>query len=108
MGGKQQHSGLQKRVIALYRECLRQARAQPTEEARHNATQYVKHEFRRNATTVKRTDIGRIEHLMRHAHRQLKLVRMPGVVGFNFGTVQTPQETQKDDEEAQNKEKQNK
>eukprot|EP01138_Halocafeteria_seosinensis_P012982 gb/GECG01013260.1/.p1 GENE.gb/GECG01013260.1/~~gb/GECG01013260.1/.p1 ORF type:complete len:128 (+),score=23.43 gb/GECG01013260.1/:1-384(+) len=89
---KQQYSGLQKRVLSLLRECLREARQQPTEEARHKAKQYIMNEFRRNAKAVKRTDIGRIEHLMRQTHRQLKLVRMPGVVGFDFGTTKATDE----------------
>jgi hypothetical protein len=86
------YSGLQKRVLSLLRECLREARQQPTEEARQNAKTYVMNEFRRNAKAVKRTDIGRIEHLMRQTHRQLKVVRMPGVVGFDFGTTKTTDE----------------
>ena len=44
-------SGLQKQVLALYRQCLRAARQQPTPEARAASHAYVTAEFRKQVRT---------------------------------------------------------
>ena len=67
-------SGLQQEVLKLYRALLRASRG------RSGIREYVISEFRRNVS-VKRTDTLRIEHLLRHGHRQLKLLQRPEVTG---------------------------
>ena len=67
-------SGLQQEVLRLYQALLRASRGRP------GIREYVVSEFRRNAS-VKRTDTLKIEHLLRHGHRQLKLLQRPEVTG---------------------------
>ena len=63
-------SGLQKDVLALYRQCLRATRSKPT-ETRPNFERYARHEFERNIMLDKK-DFGAIEFLLRKGHRQLE------------------------------------
>jgi len=66
------HSKLQLKVLSLYRLFLRTARDKP------GATQHVRDEFRRNAA-IPRLEIVRIEHIIRRAERQLKLLSNPSI-----------------------------
>lgn len=78
-------SGLQKQVIALYRETLRAARQQPLEtEARVSLAAYVVTEFRSKAKTVEKLDIQRIEHLMRQGRKKMTALTASdgGISGF--------------------------
>jgi hypothetical protein len=76
-------SGLQTDVLKLYRMLLRTAKAKdPTSP--HCFVTFVRQEFRKSAATVKRTEIKRIEHLIRQGMKQKKLIEMPGFRN-NFG-----------------------
>ena len=66
------HSKLQLKVLSMYRLFLRTARSKP------GATQHVREEFRRNAA-IPRLEIVRIEHIIRRAERQLKLLSNPSI-----------------------------
>ena len=43
--------------------------------------EHIKHEFRKGAT-LPRTDILRIEYMLRRGHQQLKLLKQPGTRGM--------------------------
>ena len=76
-------SGLQKQIIALYRKCLRKARAVDPERLKgHEA--YIRAEFRKNCKDIERSEFNRIEHEIRKGERQLKLLSTPGISGSNF------------------------
>lgn len=77
------HSGLQKRVLALYRECIRAARGQATEESRVAATQHVRNAFR--PPGLRRSDFSRIEYLVKRGERQLAKASRGS--GFSVATV---------------------
>jgi Cu/Ag efflux protein CusF len=91
-------SGLQKDVLSLYRTilraCVEKDRAVLSEGspaasfvnllAGGNGTtpttcSYAKSEFRKQAGQVKLSDFKTIEHKIRHGHKQVKLLKMPGV-----------------------------
>jgi len=75
-------SGLQLKVLALFRDCLRAARRLPDAPSRAAARERVSREFRARARGVDRLDIQRVEFLMRQARKQLELLAMPGVTAF--------------------------
>ncbi|KAG0470650.1 hypothetical protein HPP92_017350 [Vanilla planifolia] len=64
-------SGMQKQVLALYREFLRAARLKDVEE-RQRIVAVVSAEFRRNAEEVDRKNFQHIEYLLRRGKRQLE------------------------------------
>ena len=68
------HSRLQQQVLALYHQCLRAARTKP------GATDYVRSEFRRNAD-INKTEVMRIEQLLRKGQRQLDSLQKPTTTG---------------------------
>lgn len=70
-------SGLQRDVLALYRECLRLARQKPA-ESRSHFLDYTRHEFRK-AMNVDRKDFAAIEYLIRRGRRQLEHYSSPAV-----------------------------
>eukprot|EP00934_Nitzschia_sp_Nitz4_P004924 Nitzschia sp. Nitz4//scaffold21_size171442//168680//169189//NITZ4_002197-RA/size171442-processed-gene-0.35-mRNA-1//1//CDS//3329542519//4914//frame0 len=89
-----QLSGLQKEVLALYRTIIREAakkdwQAQPANDApiklvnlwkdSTTTTSYAKGEFRKQVAAVKRFDFQTIEHKLRYGHKQVKILKMPGV-----------------------------
>jgi hypothetical protein len=43
-------------------------------------TFYASREFRKQSATVKRSDFKKIEYMIRKGEKQLKLLRMPGVL----------------------------
>jgi len=69
-------AGLQKDVFALYRALLRSARKKDNEQ--RDLYNFVKDEFRAKALSIPKTDFKRIEHSLRHGHKQKKLLEMPG------------------------------
>lgn len=95
--GARKLSGLQKDVLSLYRSILREAvkkdrdvlgeTAQPitsllnstTAQGTKTTTSYARNEFRRQAAAVKRSDFKGIEYRIRKGHKQVKLLKMPGV-----------------------------
>ena len=97
-------SGVQKDVLGLYRAVLRQAASKDREmlnnsttgsssnsfhalltnkvaanEQGSTTTSYAASEFRRQASSVKRSDFKRIEYMIRKGQKQIKLMQMPGV-----------------------------
>mmetsp|Transcript_11391 Transcript_11391/g.18537 ORF Transcript_11391/g.18537 Transcript_11391/m.18537 type:complete len:84 (+) Transcript_11391:54-305(+) len=76
-------SGLQMDVLRLYRMLIRAAKAKDPVHP-HYFVSYVRQEFRKSAAGVKRTDIKRIEFLIRQGIKQKKIIEMPGFRN-NFG-----------------------
>ncbi|KAL7936875.1 hypothetical protein V8C35DRAFT_277384 [Trichoderma chlorosporum] len=70
-------SGLQKEVLALYRQCLRECRKKP-QSTRAHFEKFVRDEFSRNVAIEKR-DFAAIEFLLRKGHRQLDVYSSPGI-----------------------------
>ncbi|KAG7292648.1 hypothetical protein NEMBOFW57_002684 [Staphylotrichum longicolle] len=70
-------SGLQKEVLSLYRNCLRECRKKP-EASRKNFQVFARTEFEKNIKIDKR-DFGAIEFLLRKGRRQLDMYASPGV-----------------------------
>ncbi|PHH93145.1 hypothetical protein CDD83_26 [Cordyceps sp. RAO-2017] len=70
-------SGLQKEVLALYRQCLRETRHKP-EGVRSHFRSYARAEFARNLSVDKR-DFAAIEFLLRKGRRQLDVYSSPGI-----------------------------
>ena len=71
------HSRLQLQVLALYRQCLRVARDKP------GAVDYVRSEFRKNQD-INKSEVMRIEHLLRRGQRQLESLQKPTTTGVGF------------------------
>jgi len=71
------HSKLQLQVLALYRQCLRVARDKP------GAADYVRSEFRSNAS-INKSEVMRIEHLLRKGQRQLEGLQKPTTTGVGL------------------------
>lgn len=69
------HSKLQLQVLALYRACLRVARNKP------GATEYVHQEFHKNAL-IPKTEVMKIEHLVRRGQRQLESLKKSTTTGI--------------------------
>ncbi|CAM1507228.1 Fc.00g068690.m01.CDS01 [Cosmosporella sp. VM-42] len=70
-------SGLQKEVLALYRNCLRESRRKP-ESTRTHFESFARAEFQRNLEIEKR-DFAAIEFLLRKGRRQLEVYSSPGI-----------------------------
>ncbi|KAG5932044.1 hypothetical protein E4U53_001514 [Claviceps sorghi] len=71
------HSGLQKEVLTLYRQCLRESRKKPASTRAH-FEQFARTEFSRNLSLDKR-DFAAIEFLLRKGRRQLDTYSSPGI-----------------------------
>lgn len=69
------HSKVQLEVLRLYKQCLRAAEKKP------GFYTNVQFEFRKNST-IPRTEILRIEHLLRQGWRKLKMMQDPFVSGM--------------------------
>ncbi|KAF5004642.1 hypothetical protein FDECE_8880 [Fusarium decemcellulare] len=70
-------SGLQKEVLALYRNCLRESRKKP-QSTRPHFESFARNEFSRNMSIDKR-DFAAIEFLLRKGRRQLEVYASPGI-----------------------------
>lgn len=68
------HSGVQKEVLALYRELLRTA-ARKGDETRA----MVVKTFREDAGSVRKQDIRMVEYMIRQGKKKLKLLQMDSV-----------------------------
>ncbi|KAL3641494.1 hypothetical protein CASFOL_016462 [Castilleja foliolosa] len=77
-----QLSGMQKQVLALYRDFLRAARIKSPEE-RHRIESIVSTEFRNNSKQVDRKNFLLIEHLLRRGKKQLDQLKSPDTVGLS-------------------------
>ena len=108
------HSGLQLQVIALYRKLLRTSMGKerilqegsfvdpnatrgegdgmPTKSSffvkilheRSSSTYNISHKFRKEAESVSKRDIDRIEYGIRRGEKYVKLLEMGGVKGFHL------------------------
>ncbi|KAF3803669.1 Succinate dehydrogenase assembly factor 1 [Colletotrichum gloeosporioides] len=72
-GAKRGLSGLQREVLALYRQCLREVRKKP--EVRDL---FLWNEFDKFITVDKR-DFSVVEHLLRKGRRQLETYSSPSI-----------------------------
>ncbi|KAK3300838.1 complex 1 protein-domain-containing protein [Chaetomium fimeti] len=70
-------SGLQKEVLSLYRQCVRECRKKP-EASRKHFQVFARNEFEKNMGIDKR-DFGAVEFLLRKGRRQLEIYSSPGV-----------------------------
>ncbi|KAH6619538.1 complex 1 protein-domain-containing protein [Chaetomium sp. MPI-SDFR-AT-0129] len=70
-------SGLQKEVLSLYRQCLRECRKKPSTRRDHFQV-FARQEFEKNVKIDKR-DFSAIEFLLRKGRRQLEIYSSPGV-----------------------------
>ncbi|KAL2284593.1 hypothetical protein FJTKL_08940 [Diaporthe vaccinii] len=70
-------SGLQKEVLNLYRQCLRETRKKP-DVARKHFEAFARSEFHKNLSIEKR-DFAAIEFLLRKGRRQLESYSGPGI-----------------------------
>lgn len=68
------YSKLQKEVFKLYKDFLKVSKDKP------GIREIVRTEFRKNAK-IPKTDVLRIENLMRRSFRQLDQVKQPNVTG---------------------------
>jgi len=71
------YSGLQKEVLALYRQCLRQSRKKPA-NVRTHFEKYTRAEFEKSIGLDKK-DFGAIEYLLRKGQRQLEIYSAAGI-----------------------------
>ena len=76
-------SGLQRQVLAVYRDCLVASRKLPA-ASQAAAVAFIRLEFRNGAATVDKLDIQRIEHLIRQAQKKVTSYTSPGVSAFDF------------------------
>mmetsp|Transcript_25567 Transcript_25567/g.37770 ORF Transcript_25567/g.37770 Transcript_25567/m.37770 type:complete len:91 (-) Transcript_25567:582-854(-) len=83
-------SGLQRDVLSLYRIILRVTKGKDDPGCsfltcllkKETSTNYARNEFRRQALIVKRSDFKTIEYQLRKGHKQIKLLKLPGVKSF--------------------------
>ncbi|KAI9823228.1 MAG: hypothetical protein M1826_000241 [Phylliscum demangeonii] len=71
-------TGLQREVLALYRQCLRAADKKPTSHSRDVFRLFARGQFRRAADHDKK-DFAMIEYLVRKGRRQLELFSSPDI-----------------------------
>ena len=60
-----QHSKVQKQILDLYRQFMRASKDRP------GIKEHIRREFRRQAFRIPKTDVMRIEHMLRRGKRQL-------------------------------------
>ncbi|KAG9247522.1 hypothetical protein BJ878DRAFT_539232 [Calycina marina] len=70
-------SGLQKEVVALYRQCIRESKKKP-EVAQKHFIAFARKEFDKSIYLDKK-DFSAIEYLMRKGKRQLEMYASPGI-----------------------------
>ncbi|CCF47527.1 hypothetical protein CH063_04187 [Colletotrichum higginsianum] len=70
-------SGLQREVLSLYRQCIREIRKKPETAQPHFRT-FTRTEFDRYITVDKR-DFSVVEHLLRKGRRQLETYSSPSI-----------------------------
>ncbi|KAJ5894403.1 hypothetical protein N7495_006094 [Penicillium taxi] len=70
-------SGLQRDVLSLYRQCLREIQKKPV-ESRDNFKSYARAEFEKYLS-VNKKDFNTVEYLLRKGNRQLEMYASPGI-----------------------------
>ncbi|KAF3927051.1 hypothetical protein AA313_de0200555 [Arthrobotrys entomopaga] len=78
------HTGIQREVLSLYRQCLQAIQLKPLESRNHFKT-FVSGEFRRYAVQVDRKDFDTIEFLLRKGKRQLEVYSDPNIKRMTLG-----------------------
>uniref|UniRef100_A0A0B6ZPI1 Complex 1 LYR protein domain-containing protein n=1 Tax=Arion vulgaris TaxID=1028688 RepID=A0A0B6ZPI1_9EUPU len=81
------HSKVQQQVLSLYKQFLQVTKNQPSFH------EYVKDEFRRNAALAK-TDVIKIEYLLRRGWRQLDMLKTSSVSSAGVFEKQAGKEEQ--------------
>ena len=84
VGGRKRprrHSGLQKEVLALYKDFFKAAREMEDVESSEKLRQAVRDEFKDCAKSVRVSDFQRVEYLLRKGRKNLRTVKMPGFRG---------------------------
>ncbi|KAF2876268.1 complex 1 protein-domain-containing protein [Massariosphaeria phaeospora] len=71
------YTGLQKDVLALYRQCLRAVRDKPS-ATRSNFRAFARAEFRKHISISKK-DFSTIEYLLRRGRNQLESYHDPEI-----------------------------
>ena len=71
------HSNIQKLIISLYKQFLRNS------EGRPGMANHIQKEFRKNAV-IPKSDTMRIEHIIRRGQRQLELLKKSTVRGIDI------------------------
>mmetsp|Transcript_45724 Transcript_45724/g.118187 ORF Transcript_45724/g.118187 Transcript_45724/m.118187 type:complete len:86 (-) Transcript_45724:907-1164(-) len=79
-------SGLQLDVIHLFRDALRYAKTKPPEVEAGIRT-FLRSEFDKNCTGLKKTEFMRIEYLLRRGKKQLKQAKQTNISGIGFSTA---------------------
>jgi len=96
MSSSNRLSGLQREVLQLYRQILREAvmkdrklvsstnyllsqRSITELLSTKSSTSYARNEFRKQSSSVRRSDFKTIEFKIRDGRKKLQLLRMPGV-----------------------------
>jgi len=70
------HSKIQKQVLSLYKTLLRAAEGKP------GFDYAIRTEFKKNSIALEKTDVLRIEHLMRNGQRKLEMIKDSNVSGM--------------------------
>ncbi len=80
-------SGLQREVLSLYRALLRLTRPSAGTAFPTPLRLHVQQQFRESQHEVARSDVERIEYLVKKGRRQLETLRMSGVKGVSFTQI---------------------
>ncbi|EFA84815.1 hypothetical protein PPL_01808 [Heterostelium album PN500] len=93
--GAPRYSGVQKQVLSLYRNFIRQSlkndrlnsgsssSSSGSGEQSYPMTSYIQSQFRTKAKSISRRDISKIEMMLLKGQRQLKLIKSQGMSGFS-------------------------
>mmetsp|Transcript_20973 Transcript_20973/g.36083 ORF Transcript_20973/g.36083 Transcript_20973/m.36083 type:complete len:88 (-) Transcript_20973:324-587(-) len=83
------YTGIQRRVLHLYREFLREARKLDDTTSGHEPSKrkkfvaVVRRQFDEDKGKAKPMEFDKIEYMLRTAYRRLELVRTPGFKGLS-------------------------
>eukprot|EP00558_Chaetoceros_sp_UNC1202_P013777 CAMPEP_0197236868 /NCGR_PEP_ID=MMETSP1429-20130617/3853_1 /TAXON_ID=49237 /ORGANISM="Chaetoceros sp., Strain UNC1202" /LENGTH=164 /DNA_ID=CAMNT_0042695749 /DNA_START=30 /DNA_END=524 /DNA_ORIENTATION=+ len=88
---KKQLSGLQKQVLALYRNLLRTSQQKDEQrsflqllEDKTSTTFSIKNKFRTKASSMSKRDLDRIEYNIRQGEKYIKMLQMSGVTSIKM------------------------
>eukprot|EP01087_Luapelamoeba_hula_P024251 TRINITY_DN9165_c0_g1_i1.p1 TRINITY_DN9165_c0_g1~~TRINITY_DN9165_c0_g1_i1.p1 ORF type:complete len:121 (-),score=27.12 TRINITY_DN9165_c0_g1_i1:59-382(-) len=89
-------SGLQRQVLALYRDLWRTAMRRPHESVatRDALLAHIRSSFKQGATTLRRADVDAIEARIRHGRKRLELLQRPGTDTVSFLQLNSNSNTQ--------------
>mmetsp|Transcript_4522 Transcript_4522/g.7918 ORF Transcript_4522/g.7918 Transcript_4522/m.7918 type:complete len:85 (-) Transcript_4522:604-858(-) len=75
-------SGLQLRVLSLYREFLRESKKLEDSGAQKKFQAHVRTQFEKSTKSVAPSQFDQIEYLIRTGYKKLDIVRSPGFRGL--------------------------